>query len=88
LSEKRWLSRYPDGVRPQLEYPVRPLHSLLDDAAERFGSNTATSFFRGKLTWAGGQRAGRHGRTRGGRAGRHSGKADGARGSGGDSAWS
>jgi long-chain acyl-CoA synthetase len=57
LSEKRWLSRYPDGVRPQLEYPARPLHSLLDDAAERFGSNTATIFFGGKLTWAEVQRA-------------------------------
>ncbi|MDF2628168.1 MAG: AMP-binding protein [Symbiobacteriaceae bacterium] len=57
LSEKRWLTRYPDGVRPQLEYPVRPLHSLVDEAAERFGEKTATIFYGGRLTWAEVQRA-------------------------------
>ncbi|HWI63748.1 MAG TPA: long-chain fatty acid--CoA ligase [Symbiobacteriaceae bacterium] len=47
-----WLSRYPDGVRPHLDYPPRPLHTLLDDAAARFPDNSATLFFGGRLTWS------------------------------------
>ncbi|HYF95765.1 MAG TPA: long-chain fatty acid--CoA ligase [Symbiobacteriaceae bacterium] len=55
--QRPWLTRYPEGVRPQLAYPSRPLQSLLDDAAARFPAGTATQFYGGRLTWGEVQRA-------------------------------
>jgi long-chain acyl-CoA synthetase len=50
--ERPWLQNYPEGVRPSIPYPLEPLHSLLDTAAERHGQVLATLFYGGKLTWA------------------------------------
>jgi long-chain acyl-CoA synthetase len=46
-----WTRHYPEGISPSLEYPLQPLHSLLDTAAARFGQSPATSFFGSRLTW-------------------------------------
>ncbi|HYG59103.1 MAG TPA: long-chain fatty acid--CoA ligase [Symbiobacteriaceae bacterium] len=50
-TEKPWLAHYPADVRSSLSYSPEPLSSLLDHAAERFGSVPATLFYGGKLTW-------------------------------------
>lgn len=50
-TERPWQAHYPAGVRPHLEYPLRPLHTLLDDAAARFPRSPATQFYGGTLTW-------------------------------------
>jgi long-chain acyl-CoA synthetase len=47
-----WLAAYPEGVSGSLEYPLQPLHSLLDTAAARFGPSPATRFFGSTLTWS------------------------------------
>ena len=49
---KAWLQHYPEGVRPSLDYPLRPLHSLMDDAADRFPGAPAAVFFGNRLTWS------------------------------------
>lgn len=49
---KPWLDRYPVGVRPSVPFPTRPLHSLLDGAADRFPQVAATLFYGGRLTWS------------------------------------
>jgi len=49
---KPWLQSYPEGIRPSLPYPDRPLHTLLEQAAAEHGSSTATLFAGRKLTWS------------------------------------
>lgn len=50
-ADRPWLANYPEGVSDHLEYPNRPLHSLVDDAAARFPQVAATVFYGARLTW-------------------------------------
>lgn len=50
-TQRPWLQHYPEGVRPHLEYPLRPLYGLLDETASRFPDAVATRFYGGTLTW-------------------------------------
>jgi len=45
FSRRPWLSVYPAGVRPSLEYPQIPLDQLVDNAAREFPDRDATVFF-------------------------------------------
>ncbi|HLN63573.1 MAG TPA: long-chain fatty acid--CoA ligase [Symbiobacteriaceae bacterium] len=49
--ERPWLAHYPEGVRPQLEYPDQPLHHLLDETAARMPHAPAILFYGRRLTW-------------------------------------
>lgn len=49
--ERPWLQNYPDGVPRSLEYPLKPLHTLLDEAAAGHGQAPATLFYGGRLSW-------------------------------------
>ncbi|MCL6450165.1 MAG: long-chain fatty acid--CoA ligase [Acetobacteraceae bacterium] len=51
FSRRPWLSVYPEGVRPSLEYPPVPLHRLVEDAARRFPRRAATEFFGGRMSY-------------------------------------
>ena len=46
-----WLSAYPDGVRPNLEYPHKPLTCFLEESAARWPNRVATVFFGKKITY-------------------------------------
>ena len=44
MYSRPWLDRYDPGVPHHLDYSGRPLHSLLDDAAERYPDRAAVAF--------------------------------------------
>jgi long-chain acyl-CoA synthetase len=46
-----WLGAYPPGVPADPEFPVVPLHQLLDDAADGFGSAPALTFLGATLSY-------------------------------------
>lgn len=46
-----WLKDYPDGVRSDIDYPVQPLFTFLERAAERFPNQTATVFYGKKISY-------------------------------------
>ncbi len=48
-----WIDSYPEGVRPNLEYPDIPVQSLLDQSAKEYPDRAATIFMGGKLTYSG-----------------------------------
>jgi long-chain acyl-CoA synthetase len=48
---KPWLAHYEPGVPPTLNYPVVPLHGLLEQTAERFPDRAATVFFGARLSY-------------------------------------
>src|SRR5262245_63622 len=48
---KPWLAHYELGVAPILEYPGLPLHSLLEQTAERYPGRVATIFFGARFTY-------------------------------------
>ncbi len=47
-----WLANYPPGVDWNMEIPVAPLYSLLDDAARRYPNNPALTFIGKTTTYA------------------------------------
>lgn len=47
-----WIDYYPDGVRPNLEYPEISLYNVLEQTAAKYPDRTATIFMGGKLTYA------------------------------------
>lgn len=48
---KPWLKYYPEGVRPNLEYPNIPLPAMLDDTAKKYPNNTATIFIGARINY-------------------------------------
>ncbi len=46
-----WIDFYPDGVRPNLQYPNTTLYNNLEQAAAKYPDKTATVFMGGKLTY-------------------------------------
>jgi len=50
--EKPWLKYYEAQVPPHLEYPQRPLHTNLEEAARKYPQATATIFMNTKLSYA------------------------------------
>jgi long-chain acyl-CoA synthetase len=50
-ADRPWLTAYPVEVPPKLNYPNEPLYALLERAADQHGSNDATVFFGGRLTY-------------------------------------
>ncbi|MFQ5874329.1 MAG: AMP-binding protein, partial [Dehalococcoidia bacterium] len=49
--EKVWLKHYEPEVPPTIEYPEKPLHWALEEAARKYPDNTATIFLGAKLTY-------------------------------------
>jgi len=49
--EKVWLKHYEPEVPPTIEYPEKPLHWALEEAARKYPDNTATIFMGAKLTY-------------------------------------
>ncbi len=47
-----WLSHYPKGIDWQTRLSARPLYTILDDAASRWGKNTALEFFGKTYTYS------------------------------------
>jgi long-chain acyl-CoA synthetase len=46
-----WLEDYPQGVRPNLDYPQEPLYAILERAAARYPQKVATIFLGRKMTY-------------------------------------
>ncbi|MEK7816886.1 MAG: AMP-binding protein, partial [Actinomycetota bacterium] len=46
------MTYYPDEVPHHLTYPNTPLHSLLEEAAQRYPNAAATSFFGSTITYS------------------------------------
>jgi len=49
--EKVWFKHYEPEVPPTIEYPAKPLHWALEEAARKYPDNTATIFLGAKLTY-------------------------------------
>ncbi len=49
--EKVWLKHYEPEVPHTIEYPEKPLHWALEEAARKYPDNTATIFMGAKLTY-------------------------------------
>jgi long-chain acyl-CoA synthetase len=48
---KPWLAHYESGIPATLEYPMLPLHGLLEQTAARYPERVATIFLGAKLTY-------------------------------------
>ncbi|MDR5682691.1 MAG: long-chain fatty acid--CoA ligase [Armatimonadota bacterium] len=52
LSERPWIRFYDPGVPATLEYRAIPLHRILEEAAQRYGTRDALIFFGRRITFA------------------------------------
>lgn len=52
-SKPFWIDSYPEGVRPNLDYPEISLYDFLEKSAGEFPQQAATVFMGGRLTYAG-----------------------------------
>ena len=50
--DKPWLKHYEPQVPGHIDYPQRPLHTNMEEAARRFPQSPATIFMGGKLSYA------------------------------------
>ncbi|MCS7139902.1 MAG: long-chain fatty acid--CoA ligase [Nitrososphaerota archaeon] len=49
--DRPWFKFYPPGVRKHIDYPDKPLHELLREAARKFPNRTAIIYFDRKITF-------------------------------------